>query len=137
MSKDWVNDIADMHKKFGVNEWFEKNKHNKTLMMQYASFRASMLAEELEETTTSMDMGDPEGVVDGIIDLCVFAIGTLNVFGIDAHEAWDKVHAANMAKEPGVKPERPNPYGLPDLIKPAGWVSPTHEGNHGSLPDIL
>ena len=47
------------------------------------------------------------------------------------------VFDANMTKSPGVKPGRPNPFGLPDLLKPEGWTAPTHRGNHGSLSDIL
>ena len=77
---------------------------------------------------------DPEEVVvDGLIDLCVFAIGTLDVYGVDPNKAWDRVYEANMAKSPGVKPGRPNPFGLPDLLKPAGWTCPTHKDNHGNL----
>jgi hypothetical protein len=40
---------------------------------------------------------------------------------------------ANMAKEVGRKESRPNPLGLPDLIKPEGWTAPSHEGNHGII----
>ena len=47
------------------------------------------------------------------------------------------VHDANMVKSPGVKAERPNPFGLPDLIKPEGWVGPSHEDNHGDIPNII
>ena len=43
---------------------------------------------------------------------------------------------ANLSKEVGVKESRPNPLGLPDLIKPEGWEAPSHEGNHGKLNDI-
>ena len=32
-----------------------------------------------------------------------------------------------MRKEPGVKPNRPNPLGLPDFIKPDGWVGPNYK----------
>jgi hypothetical protein len=28
---------------------------------------------------------------------------------------------------------RPNPLGLPDLIKPEYWQSPSHKGNTGEL----
>ena len=49
---------------------------------------------------------------------------------------WDAVHAANMAKVVGVKPSRPNPLGVPDLIKPEGWTAPDHTGNHGILPGL-
>ena len=134
---DWANDIAMMHHKFGVREWFEANKDNKELMSKYLRFRLSMCEEELLETLKAWAEGDSEEIVDGLIDLCVFAIGTLDVFGVDANAAWDRVYEANMVKSPGVKPGRPNPYGLPDLIKPEGWTAPSHEGNHGNLPDVF
>jgi hypothetical protein len=51
--------------------------------------------------------------------------------------AWNKVYEANAAKDVGVKEGRPNPFGLPDLIKPEGWVAPSHEGNHGDLEKAL
>ena len=134
---DWANDITMMHYKFGVHEWFEKNKDNKELMNKYLNFRLAMCKEELDETMDAIEAKDPEEIVDGLIDLCVFAIGTLDVFGVDANEAWDRVYEANMAKSPGVKEGRPNPFGLPDLIKPEGWTAPTHEANHGNFPDAV
>ena len=135
---DWANDIMMMHYKFGVKEWFEKNKHDKELMQKYLRFRLKMCMEEMNETIdAALFDKNPEEIVDGLIDLCVFAIGTLDVFGVDANAAWDKVYEANMAKSPGVKPGRPNPFGLPDLLKPAGWTPPNHEGNHGDLSNAL
>jgi predicted HAD superfamily Cof-like phosphohydrolase len=135
---DWANDIAMMHHKFGVKEWFENNKDNKELMAKYLRFRLKMCMEEMNETIDAAIFdNDAEETVDGLIDLCVFAIGTLDVFGVDANLAWDKVYEANMAKSPGVKPGRPNPFGLPDLLKPSGWTAPSHEGNHGDLDKAL
>jgi predicted HAD superfamily Cof-like phosphohydrolase len=96
-----------------------------------------MIQEELHETMSAVNSGNSEEVVDGLIDMCVFAIGTLNVMGIDSEKAWNSVHDANMVKSPGVKAERPNPFGLPDLIKPEGWVGPSHEDNHGDIPNII
>ncbi len=133
MSYNWANDIRDMHDKFGVRDWFEKNKDNKELMDKYLEFRLSMCKEELDETVAAYATKNPEEIVDGLIDLCVFAIGTLDVFGVNASDAWNRVHWANMQKEPGVKPGRPNPFGLPDLIKPSDWQPPSHYGNHGDL----
>ena len=131
---DWANDIEMMHHKFGVHEWFQKNKDDKELMRKYLRFRLKMCMEEMNETIDAAIFDqDAEETVDGRIDLCVFAIGTLDVFGVDANEAWDRVYKANMDKSPGVKPGRPNPFGLPDLIKPEGWTAPNHEGNHGSI----
>lgn len=134
---DWANDMKLMHQKFGVHDWFEANKDNKDLMDKYLRFRLSMCKEELDESMDAIESKDPEEIVDGLIDLCVFAIGTLDVFGVDANKAWDKVYEANMVKSPGIKEGRPNPFGLPDLIKPEGWESPSHEGNHGYITNAF
>jgi hypothetical protein len=132
MSNDWVKDINVMHDKYGVHRWA---KNNPEKLAEYLQFRINFLQEELDETkkAAESDKFDPEEIVDGLIDLCVVAIGTLDAFEVDAYTAWDEVLKANMNKEVGVKAERPNPLGLPDLIKPAGWKSPSHEGNHGDL----
>ena len=137
MSDNWVNDIKNMHDKFGVHDWFHANRGDKTLMQKYLMFRMLMIGEEYQETLSAINNSDAEEVVDGLIDMCVFAIGTLDVMGVDANEAWNKIYDANMAKEPGVKPGRPNRFGLPDLLKPGGWTPPSHEGNHGDLPSIV
>jgi predicted HAD superfamily Cof-like phosphohydrolase len=137
MSKDWVKDINDMHAKFGVHKWMDDNQSENEKLNKFLEFRLKFLAEELNETTLAFESKDPEEIVDGLIDLCVVAIGTLDAFDVDAYKAWDQVHNANMAKEPGVKESRPNPLGLPDLIKPEGWNGPSHDGNHGHLPHAL
>ena len=49
MSSDWVMDIADMHHKFGVNDWQYENKNNKELMQKYIAFRMAMIQEEVDE----------------------------------------------------------------------------------------
>ena len=130
MSKNWVQDIADMHTKYGVNE--KVRQFDKEKLEKFLEFRISFLQEELDELKDNR--GNPEEVVDALVDLCVVAIGTLDAFDVDAYAAWDRVHEANMAKDVGVKASRPNPLGLPDLIKPEGWTAPSHEGNHGIVP---
>jgi len=135
MSKDWVADMAKMHEKYGVHEWMKTATLEQK--RKFLEFRINFLREELTETATAVEGLDPEEIVDGLIDLCVVAIGTLDAFGINAHKAWDQVHKANMSKEPGVKESRPNPLGLPDLIKPEGWVAPSHKGNHGDFSNII
>lgn len=134
---DWANDIYMMHNKYGVREWFEQNKDDKELMRKYLMFRMLMINEEMHETLQALNTGNAEEIVDGLIDLCVFAIGTLDVFGVDANAAWDEIYRANMDKKAGVKPGRPNPFGLPDLLKPGGWKGPNHEDNHGELNKAL
>ena len=131
MSTNWVRDMNNMHAKYGVHKWV---KNNPDKLRKYLEFRINFLQEELDETQRAAFIyEDPEEIVDGLIDLCVVAIGTLDAFGVDANAAWDEVLKANMAKEVGVKPERPNPLGLPDLMKPEGWQPPSHEGNTGKF----
>lgn len=137
MSTNWVQDIESMHQKYGVGDWVEKHADNPDVLKQFLLFRYCFLQEEMIETLKAISNNDSEEVVDGLIDLCVVAIGTLEAYGIDVNKAWDEVLNANMNKTPGVKPGRPNPLGLPDLIKPAGWKAPNHEGNHGNLPIAL
>jgi predicted HAD superfamily Cof-like phosphohydrolase len=134
MSKDWPKDIHDMHTKYGVRDAVQK--FDSVMLRTFLRFRLDFLHEELGETEKAAQNGiqlDSEEVVDGLIDLCVVAIGTLDALGVDPYKAWDEVHKANMSKEVGVKESRPNPLGLPDLVKPEGWVGPDHSGNHGLM----
>ena len=131
MSTNWVRDMNNMHAKYGVHRLV---KNNPDKLKKYLEFRINFLQEELDETQRAAFIyEDPEEIVDGLIDLCVVAIGTLDAFGVDANAAWDQVLKANMAKEVGVKPPRPNPLGLPDLMTPEGWQPPSHEGNTGKF----
>lgn len=136
MSTDWVNDIEVMQDKFQTLEWVFNNKENKDKLKAFLKFRIDFLQEELDETKKAYETMDGEEIVDGLIDLCVVAIGTLDAFGVDAYKAWDEVLKANMSKNVGVKEGRPNPLGLPDLMKPEGWTAPSHEGNHGIFDDL-
>jgi predicted HAD superfamily Cof-like phosphohydrolase len=134
MSEDWVKDISEMHQYYGVNEKVQNFDTEK--LKQFLQFRMSFLDEELTETKNAVLNNDAEEIVDGLIDLCVVAIGTLDSMGINSYEAWNRVLRANLQKQVGVKPERPNPLGLPDLIKPVGWKAPSHADNHGLLTKL-
>ena len=138
MSTNWFKDMQDMHKKYGVKKWMQAELQSDVdwrKINKFMEFRIKMMQEELDETKKAYQDKNEEEMVDGIIDLCVFAIGTLEVFGVDANKAWDEVYRANMSKEVGIKEGRPNPLGLPDLVKPKGWKGPNHEGNHGNITD--
>ena len=135
MSKDWVKDMNDMASKYKIHD--AVNNMDQTQLRAFLRFRINFLQEELDEMKSASANGmpvDKEETVDALIDLCVVAIGTLDLFGIDAYKAWDEVLKSNMNKEVGVKDTRPNPMGLPDLIKPEGWKAPDHKGNYGKLP---
>ncbi len=124
-----------MHDHYGMGkavEGFGQEKLHALLI-----FREKFLREELTELGTAITEHDPEGIVDALIDLCVVAIGTLDLFKVDPIKAWNVVHDANMAKQVGIKEGRPNPLGLPDLVKPPGWTAPSHEGNYGLLSETF
>jgi hypothetical protein len=132
MSINWVRDIEEMHDHYDMIapiDGFDTDKLKALL-----EFRIKFLEEEMRELRTAENADD---VVDALIDLCVVAIGTLDQFGVDAYTAWDRVLHANMNKTVGIKPGRPNPLGLPDLMKPDGWVAPWHGDNVGRLNDCF
>jgi hypothetical protein len=131
MSTNFVKDISDMHTKFGVNTTV--NKFDKERLTAFLDFRIGCLQEELDELKHAENADD---AVDALIDLIVFAVGTLDVYQVDSVKAWQRVYDANIVKEVGIKEGRPNPFGLPDLIKPEGWVAPSHVDNVGLL-DIV
>lgn len=131
LPEPWAADLNAMHDKFGFHDAVDVMDSDKLRAM--LKFRTDFLQEELDELKSAESAED---VVDALIDLCVVAVGTLDLYAVDSQTAWDAVHFANMAKERGIKKERPNPLGLPDLIKPEGWTAPSHEDNHGLLSRI-
>lgn len=134
---DPFRDVADMHRdKFGDLPARVRSL-GPDRAAEFLEFRLKFLGEEFDELAEAAETGDAAGVVDALVDVCVVAVGTLHAFGVDPAEAWRRVHAANMAKRPGVKPGRPNPFGFPDLVKPAGWQAPDHSGNTGILAEVL
>lgn len=128
----WVNDIHQMHAKFGVHQVVDNFDAEK--LKKFLEFRIKFLQEELDEMKTAESADD---TVDALIDLCVVAIGTLDLFKVDADLAWQRVYSSNITKEVGIKESRPNPLGLPDLVKPSGWIAPTHADNVGYLGKIF
>ena len=132
MSTNWVTDMQAMHYKFGVNpvvRAFDKEK-----LKKFLEFRTNFLQEELDELKAAKNADE---VVDALIDLCVVAIGTLDAYDVDPYKAWNLVLEKNMEKEVGVKSSRPNPLGLPDLIKPEGWTPPSHADNVGLIAKVF
>lgn len=130
----FVQDIHDMHAKFGFHESVKDFDVEKLKVL--LDFREKFQKEEYVEFSKATEEFDAEEIVDGLIDTIVVAIGTLDLFGVDVDKAWDEVHVKNMAKERGIKENRPNPLGMPDLMKPEGWTAPSHEGNHGTLSEL-
>lgn len=136
MSYIWPEDMNNMHSKYGVHEVIKNMDSD--MLRNFLKFRCECIQEEVDELLDAVHgkTVDAEETVDALIDICVFAIGTLDLFDVNPFEAWNQVLNANLNKEVGIKKERPNPFGLPDLIKPEGWEAPNHEGNHGRFDDI-
>jgi len=132
MSRDFIADINAMHDKFKVKDTV--NGMNADMLSKFWKFRLDCIQEEVDETVNAETADD---AVDGLIDMIVFALGTLNAFGVDEHLAWTRVHLANIVKEPGIKEGRPNEFGFPDLIKPEGWKAPSHVDNVGLLSKVF
>jgi len=140
LKSEWASDINDMHYKFGATEWVDAmhDSKNYKLLKDFLAFRLDFLEEEFEETQAAFLENNSKEVVDGLIDLIVIAIGTLDLFKCDADVVWDKIHHSNMAKKSGVNKSRKNPFGLPDMIKPKDWEGPSiTKEDCGILPDIL
>jgi predicted HAD superfamily Cof-like phosphohydrolase len=124
-----IEDIKAMIKKYGFDkEVFDSKKLDFRIL--------GLLTEEYEEILTALNNKDPEELVDGLIDLIVIAIGTLELSGVNVKQAWDEVMIANMSKERGTKKGREESGGF-DLVKPEGWRAPSHKNNYGKLNDIL
>lgn len=137
MSEYLFKDVEDMHDKFGVEPTeFVGNpeKWPQAKLKDFLLFRLKQQQEEVMELQlavqgfiTKPNADDADKMVDALVDSIVFAIGTLDILGVDKQAAWNSVHKANMAKQAGVNPDRPNPFGFPDLLKPAGWKPPCHK----------
>jgi len=123
-----VADVYALQAKYGFN--------HAPISFGKLHFRGEQLEEELSEYGAALAAGDAEGAVDALIDITVFALGTLAIAGVDIQEAWDEVHLANMSKVRGTKEGREQSGGW-DLIKPQDWSAPDHAGNTGFISEVF
>ena len=117
--------VVEMHEHFGMKNSFYKM--DPKLFVEFLRFRAKQMREEVDEFEEAVDEVDYEGMVDALVDNLVFTFGTLDVLNVGPGElriVFGEVMDANFKKKVGVKTGRPNPYGLPDLLKPEGWQAP-------------
>ena len=132
IDSDVALDMETMHSYYEVYDSLEKLDSQK--LLEFLKFRFRFLQEEIDEGQHAIEEGNAEEVVDSLVDLVVVAVGTLDLFGVNFNRAWYEVWRANMNKQVGIKAGRPNPFGLPDLVKDSNWIPPSHENNHGILP---
>jgi NTP pyrophosphatase (non-canonical NTP hydrolase) len=121
-------DLFNMHRQFG----FHEQKFDKKALLH----RVEFLQEELDEIKDAIVNKDAGAVLDGLIDLVVVAIGTIDLCNADGEIAWERVMNANNAKKVGFNKTRPNSDGV-DLIKPEGWLPPVLDDLVGNLRAVL
>jgi len=137
-------DIRKMHEKFETLEKVEL-MDGETLK-KFVQFRINFIEEELDELKSAYEtllLCDDNlkqtyrsEIVDALVDIIVVSLGTIDLLRISPYAAWSEVMDANMLKVPGFNSKRPNPFGLPDLIKPWNWQAPDHKKNVGLLEKI-
>lgn len=112
-------EVAAMHDKFGFDIAEEPQ------LTELWEERLEKMREELDEFEDACKSGDLAGAADALVDLGVFLKGTVVMMGLPWRVLWDDVMRANVSKERGIKPERPD--HTQDLIKPEGWEGPKTE----------
>lgn len=128
----WVEDTHQLQIKMGDGKSkMLAHSKNPEVLQAFIQHRRDFLLEEIKEIDEAIALGNPDKVVDAFVDGIVVGIDTLTLMHVDLDESWNRVYAANITKSPGINPTRPNPFGLPDLIKPVDFVAPSHEGNLG------
>lgn len=120
MSIDQFALVKAMHEHFGI----PLQQTPGLLDEETMNFRLKFLAEELNETWEAWENADLESLADGLIDLCIVALGTAAMMGLPFNDMFVEVHEANMRK---VRVEHPaeskRGHGF-DLKKPVDWKGP-------------
>lgn len=116
----YILDIAEFHQKFGQGYSGEPRQ----MTADEAKFRLTCLREEVDELEEAIKGSDLEKQFDAIIDLVYFALGTAYRQGLPFQRGWQRVHAANMAKELSSKANPSKRSFQMDVVKPKGWEPP-------------
>lgn len=87
-------------------------------------FRLKFLDEELNEIRDAWAVGDIEEIADGLIDLCIVALGTAAMMGLPFNDMFVEVHEANMRKVRVEHPSESKRGNGFDLKKPVDWKGP-------------
>ena len=120
--------VKAMHAKFGL----ENIKGVVHLTKEEKEFRSVAMLEELNEYIAADTLVDQ---YDALLDLIVFAVGTLERHGFPLLAGFEKVMEANMAKELGQNGEKRGGFKR-DLVKPEGWTAPeAGTAIHGDFKD--
>jgi predicted HAD superfamily Cof-like phosphohydrolase len=124
--KNFVEDIRDFHRKFGL----EYKGKPRMLDLDLARFRIDFMQEELDEYVLATGAQDVVKQLDALVDLLYVVFGTAHMHGFNIEEAWRRVHEANMTKVKVLSKDdaRSTRGGSKyDVVKPTTWVAPNLE----------
>lgn len=131
----YFKDVTAFHEKFGI-DYKGKPRELPDELLDFRHKRMIEEVTEIEEAMQKLDRGMTfmnkqritEGLeqkLDGLVDLVYIALGTAHLHGFDFDAAWQRVHAANMAKASARDFMHLSRYKNPnDVIKPPGWIAP-------------
>jgi predicted HAD superfamily Cof-like phosphohydrolase len=122
MNIDYCDIVNDFQKKFG-QEYIGPVRE---MPASVASLRKKLLLEELTELITAIDAGDPEEILDALVDMQYVLSGTINAQGMRSvfDEGFIRVHRANMKKVLVKSRRHTKRDSVHDIVKPEGWVKP-------------
>lgn len=105
---------------FMLREFAKKHDLPKgTHAPEYYLERYRMVNEEMQELHDAMSEGDKVKILDALVDIVYFAVGTAVQLDMEFMPAFVRVHNANMQKVRAYT-ER----SAVDLVKPPGWKAP-------------
>lgn len=116
-----VSNFQDVQRFHDVLGYEHREQGPHLLPPSHQAHRFAFLREEVDELEEACYQGDLATALDSLVDLVYVALGTADMMGLPWQAAWERVHAANMQKKPGVKAGR---SGGPDAVKPEGWQPP-------------
>jgi len=121
----FTSSVANFMTKYGMRRSTRLRSHKLTENVQ--EFRLLTMLEEVTEYEEATKDGQPEDILDALLDLLYYTLGTAWSHGFTAEQidnGFALVHAANMEK---VKSEKVSVSGRGckyDVVKPPGWEPP-------------
>lgn len=112
--RDWLNDVKEFHKKFGV----VINEMPTIVHDSIADLRHRLIEEEFDELMDAMENEDLVGIADAVADMVYVLLGLCVTYGIDINPIFDEVHRSNMEKTGGKIREDGK------VLKPKDWTPP-------------
>lgn len=106
--------VKKMHEKFGI-DYAGEPRH---LDPEEKAFRVKCLKEEINEYESAVSRSDE---LDALIDLMVFALGSLERHGYPFLAPFREGMYANLKKELAGEASKSKRNFAIDLIKPEGW----------------